>query len=203
MTAPLIHRPSCPLPTVQWPTGVLVPQLRSTGKPLTPAAAASVALSRQHDAVLSLDGRLQTPADLGRAGLSIRAAWDQSAANLLRLARAQPGMRFWLRALPAAPGEHPWSELAVDGAAATSWLAHPRTFTVLNEYLTARFGSTPVYSFDEDTSWTIRVRGGDPALWGVPTHGTGFVYRAGFPVPLNGLRDTVLSPQSAPLLLAA
>ncbi|AIT61428.1 hypothetical protein [Corynebacterium doosanense] len=201
MTAPLIHRPSCPQPTAQWPTGVLVPQLRSTDGAPSPAAA--IALSRRHDAVLSLNGRIQTPADLGRAGLSIRAAWDQSATNLLLLARAQPGMRFWLRALPAAPGQRPWNELAVDGAAATSWLAHPRTFTVLNEYLTTRFAATPIYSFDEDTSWTIRVRGEDPSSWAGPSRGSELIYRAGFPVPLSGLRETVLSPQSAPLLLAA
>lgn len=185
----------------EWPTGVIVPQLRSTSSTSSPAA--SIALSRRHDAVLYLDGAVQTPADLGRAGLSIRAAWDQSAENLLRLARGDAGVRFWLRPLTGTGEESRWHELAVDGAAATSWLAHPRTFTVLNNYLADRFAASPVYDFDEDTSWTLRVRGGDGSLRVPQPLSSEIVYRSGFPVPLTSPRTAVFFPQSAPLLLAA
>lgn len=199
MTASLTDLPS-PAPC----RGVLLPQLRRAepgGDRPAPGAVASVALSRRHDAILVIDGVAQTPADLGRAGLSIRTAWDLSAANLLGLARDDGGMRFWLRPLGDVPGA-PWFELAVDGAPATSWLAHPRTFTVLNDYLAARFASTPTYAFDEDTSWTLRVRGEDPSQ-GLPPHpGQTVVYRSGFPVPVQELRHDNHPPGSAPLLLA-
>lgn len=183
------------------PDGILIPSLRRAAAGDTDGAA-TIALSRRHNAVLILDGVAQTPAALGQHGLSIRSAWDHSATNLLRLARSEQGMCFWLRRTARCTHGSDWYDFAVDGAPATSWLAHPRTLTVLNNYLSSRLHSAPVYDFDEESSWTIRVRAQDQSRAALAHCAEGFTYRAGFPVPSGEVWGSAFSPSSAPLLLA-
>lgn len=88
-------------------------------------------------------GSLLTHDELGGRGLSTRRAWDAAAHNLIALAQTQEGTRFWLR--PAeeilGPGCPAGVQIDTDGAAATAWLAHPETFTLLDRHLRAVLGA--------------------------------------------------------------
>lgn len=84
---------------------------------------------------------------LAELRLGTRAAWDLAADNLVVAARSPLGTRFYLRqametgliSVPAA------IQVKVPGAPVTSWLAHPRTFTILNRHLEDRLGPELTY----------------------------------------------------------
>lgn len=84
---------------------------------------------------------------LAELRLGTRQAWDLAADNLVVSARSPLGTRFYLRqaidtgliSVPAA------IQVKVPGAPVTAWLAHPRTFTILNRHLEDRLGSDLTY----------------------------------------------------------
>lgn len=211
MTAPELPSP-IPVPAAE-PADLLLPQVlrrpvprRRLGEPDSSRAAASITLSRELDAVLTRGSHLQTPADLGRAGLSVQAAWDESAANLMALATVGQCVRFWLRPAPdsGTGARSGWFEVAVGGAAAPRWLAHPRPFTLLDAHLTRQLGARPHYRWGSETDRTLFVT---PQPSAVAADGPEFsgavVYSAGFPIPAE-LADTAMPVGgTVPLLVAS
>ena len=118
---------------------------------------ASISLSRSltmglvaGDATLSYRG-------LDELGLGIRQAWDLAADNLVMAARCPEGTCFYLRdavhtgLIDAPPPTNDGGtgvaavQVKVPGAPVTSWLAHPRTFTILHLHLQTRLGPDLVY----------------------------------------------------------
>lgn len=86
--------------------------------------------------------------DLDALGLTIRQAWTQAAKNLCERSRISHRITFWQRpAIALGARSHLRSEnggdsalnkavqVASPGGLATSWLCHPRTFTILNGHL--------------------------------------------------------------------
>ena len=69
-------------------------------------------------------------------GLTVRRAWDAAAINLQRRALTDQGLRFFTRpadhSLQNAPG---CLEVRAHRSLASSWLAHPQTFTLLDNHL--------------------------------------------------------------------
>lgn len=159
--------------------------------------AATVALSRELDAVITCNGSALSREDIGRYGLSIRRAWDDAAGNLIACATSDGTIAISLTPTTdwSATG---WFELAVEATKATSWLAHPRTFTVLNDFLTSRLAATPCYLITDPSSPTLLVTGGTGDQ--IPTSGDLVTYQAGFPVPVNTTR---LAATGAGFLLAS
>lgn len=151
------------------------------GQPAHVGGAAAVALSAHLDAVITRGGVELTREDIGRTGISLRRAWDEAAGNLIALATRNGAIPVALA--PAAAWESSgWFELSVTGTRATSWLAHPRTFTVVDEFLATRLGERPHYLLLDPAAATVLVTGGPTA----PLNGGGddvVVYQAGFPVP--------------------
>lgn len=93
---------------------------------------------------------------LAEVGLSIRQAWDQGATNLIQSATTLEGVRIDLRTADFLTGiklpknrsktlQGTALEIRIPGAPVTSWLAHPRTFTLLNNHMELRLGSHPRY----------------------------------------------------------
>lgn len=132
-------------------------------------------------------------------GLSIRGAWDEAADNLLRLARTAEGLRVWLR-----PVTDSWFEVAVDGAAASSWLAHPKTFTVLNNHLGEILRAPVYYRVPGVQAHTLFVTATRTHLAALDTPEESFdvVYSAGFPVPAGPTDFAVDHRTSASLPVA-
>lgn len=93
---------------------------------------------------LSDDGFCDCPVSIN---LSRTLAMGLVADNLVVSARSPLGTRFYLRqaidtgliSVPAA------IQVKVPGAPVTAWLAHPRTFTILNRHLEDRLGSDLTY----------------------------------------------------------
>lgn len=101
---------------------------------------ATVMLSRNFAAGLSLGGEGISHGDINSLDLSLHQAWDRAATELLSSAQCTHGTRFRTR---AATGLHrnfrgqPVWQVDCPGALPTSWLAHPYPFTVLHRHLTA------------------------------------------------------------------
>ncbi len=96
----------------------------------------SISLSRDLCVTFVCDGVDVSYRGLGELDLSAHRAWELAAANLVARARTPAGIRVHTR--PAAallgPGA-PGLQVALPGAPAASWLAHPHPFTVLDEHL--------------------------------------------------------------------
>lgn len=146
---------------------------------------------------------------LAELGLGTRQAWDLAADNLVVAARSPQGTRFYLRDAVHSTLIHTDNtalsptEVKVPGAPVTAWLAHPRTFTILNSHLEQCFKSTLIYlaprsdllvvfpaddpSFTELTAWARGVASGQLLqVPGSPTElitALPLVYRCGFPSP--------------------
>ena len=125
------------------PTSLLLLSLRRRAE--LPRHAAHVPLSPELAAVITADAHELSVTDLGLAGLSERAAWERASANLMSLAGSSEGLRFYTRRRGEA------LEIAVDGAEASAWLAHPRTFTVLDRHLGELLDTdSPVFALLDD-----------------------------------------------------
>ena len=118
---------------------------------------ASISLSRSLTLGLVAGDTTLSYRGLAELGLGIRQAWDLAADNLVRAARRPEGTRFYLRdavhtGLIDAPPTTPDGgagmtavQVKVPGAPVTSWLAHPRTFTILHRHLQSRLGRDLIY----------------------------------------------------------
>lgn len=105
-----------------------------------------VTLSRELGAGLSCAGTLLSHRGLGELDLSAHRGWDLAADNLLRAAQTTEGTRFLTRPAATVLGEGaPGLQIATPGAHATDWLAHPHTFTVLDDHLTHLSGAPVTY----------------------------------------------------------
>lgn len=82
------------------------------------------------------DGLALTHQQVGEAAPSARQLWNESADRLTRRALVDTGVEFLVRCPSAALGHSPLRGYEVDGhgAPAASWLAHPKTFTVLHRH---------------------------------------------------------------------
>lgn len=136
----------------------------------------SVALSRSLCATLTCDGVDVSYRGLGELDLSAHRAWDIAAHNLVRLAQTPDGIRVLTR--PSTPEERAL-EVAMPGAPARSWLAHPHPFTILDDHLSHLLG--------EQVAWWLPDTG---SLVAVPRGDVGkrdnlVEWRHGFPAPLT------------------
>lgn len=112
-----------------------------------PRDCARVPLTRDFCALIVAGARPLTCTSLGMSGVSELIAWNAAAQNLLALSSCPDGLRFFTRR------RGPGLEVAVDGAPASAWLAHPRTFTVLRRHLAGLLGHpSPVFALGEQGS---------------------------------------------------
>ncbi|MDR7329701.1 hypothetical protein [Corynebacterium guangdongense] len=137
-----------------------------------PRDVAQVSLSRDFCAVIVAGTQPLSCTSLGRSGLSEHAAWNGAAHNLLALASSADGLRFFTR--PAAGG----LEVAVDGSAASGWLAHPKTFTVMMRHVAGLLGCpAPLFALRDGgrvVAYTSRAA--------IGPGGRVLAWREGFPV---------------------
>lgn len=177
---------------------------------------ASISLSRSLTMGLVTGDTTLSYRGLAELGLGIRQAWDLAADNLVRAARSPEGTCFYLRDAvhtglldaPPTTSDHvagvPAIQVKVPGAPVTSWLAHPRTFTILHRHLQNRLGPDPIY-LAPLPDLLIAFATSDPAdtgseMTGVLTRrlpearipgehyicATPLAYRLGFPTVLGG-----------------
>ncbi len=107
---------------------------------------AYVTLSRELGAGMSCNGTLLSHRGLGELDLSAHRAWDLAADNLLRAAQTGEGTCFLTRPATGVLGDGaPGLQVATPGAHVTDWLAHPHTFTVLNDHLIHLSGGPVTY----------------------------------------------------------
>ncbi|RSZ62111.1 hypothetical protein EAH68_10375 [Corynebacterium hylobatis] len=95
---------------------------------------ATIALSRELCATFVCGNSDVSYRGLGELDLSARQAWELAARNLITRARTPEGIRVLSR--PHADG----LQVAMPGAPAESWLAHPHTFTILDRHLAELLG---------------------------------------------------------------
>ncbi|STC68278.1 hypothetical protein [Corynebacterium pilosum] len=145
---------------------------------------AHVPLSRDFRAVLYDDaGRGLTYHDLGRMGLSVHAAWDLAARELLAKHSSSEGVEFLVRDAPCVlSGVQGW-----DIANARQWMAHPSTFTVLHRHLTTLVGPKAELSYAVRPDDEVAVYSCAPGLLraGLSARGEAadvVAYSLGFPV---------------------
>lgn len=76
---------------------------------------------------------------LGELDLSAHRAWELAAHNLVARAQTPRGVRVHTRPATAVLGPGaPGLQVALPGAPATSWLAHPHPFAILDAHLATR-----------------------------------------------------------------
>lgn len=107
---------------------------------------AFISLSRELCASFHCDGRDVSYRGLGELDLSAQQAWDTAAHNLINRAYSAEGIQFRTRAASlilstGAPG----IQVATQRSNATDWLAHPRTFTILDNHLSQLLGEELTY----------------------------------------------------------
>lgn len=158
---------------------------------------ASINLSHTLKMGLSADGATLSYRGLAELGLSTRQAWDLSADNLVVAARRPQGTRFYLRdAVQTTLIDAPSIQIRVPGAPVTAWLAHPRTFTILNKHLEQRLGPNITYwaplsdlliavssdgqACPELSAWASQMVSGSPG-GGEKITGAALSYNHGFP----------------------
>ena len=136
------HRASCRVsPRPPWCLRLLpVPVSR-----FHPTGPVGIALSTGFAAGLCSGDRFLTEEDLLRSGVPATTAWDAAAAGALDSARTGDGFRVYIRnrTVPRYPDDV--LQVAVPGAAATDWLAHPDTFTTIDAHLSTVLGRRPVW----------------------------------------------------------
>lgn len=178
---------------------------------------ARIALSHTLTMGLSSNGRTLSYRGLAELGLSTRQAWDLAADNLVVAARTPQGTRFHIRDAARIPQittqvtsrlpENSALQVRTPGAPVTAWLAHPRTFTILNNHLEDLLGPELIYlapTVDlllalptHDRARTVLER------WSAQTPGEQIAtaalrYSAGFPTPAPTTVRTPLAKQAAP-----
>lgn len=113
---------------------------------------------------------------LGELDLSAHRAWELAARNLITRAQTPEGIRVLTR--PAAGG----LQVAMPGAPASSWLAHPHTLAVLDGHLSRLLGGPVVWWLPPEGDLVALPRAGVQAL---PDTGTLLERRRGFPAPVS------------------
>ncbi|AKA97002.1 Hypothetical protein CUL131002_1478 [Corynebacterium ulcerans] len=109
-------------------------------------APAVIALSSGLSASLRCNGQLLRQGSLHSLGKTTRQLWNDAATNLIETARTPRGIAIHTRELsrlvqqPTA-GLH----IAAGTGPASSWLAHPRTFTLLHRHISRQFNEEPVF----------------------------------------------------------
>ncbi len=130
-----VHHPAALRPRLITRQALATPRLSDDG---FFDSVVSLGLCQGHDVVLGAEtsGRVKDLSyrALADMGLSVRAAWDRAAHNLLEAALHGPGYRFETRA--AFGG----LQVRCPGTDITSWIAHPLSFTVLHEHLQQLLG---------------------------------------------------------------
>lgn len=144
---------------------------------------AAISLSRDLCATFVCGDRDVSYRGLGELDLSARQAWELAARNLIARARTPEGIRVLTRR--RAEG----LQVAMPGAPADSWLAHPHTFTILNGHLTELLGG-PVVWWWPAAGKLVAVRRADVEKLGAGA-GTLVEWRHGFPVAAS--RPTLLA----------
>lgn len=115
---------------------------------------------------------------LGELDLSAHQAWELAARNLIARAQTPQGIRVLTR--PYAGG----LQVAMPGAPASSWLAHPRTFTILDEHLRNLIGE-PVVWWAASPQKLVAVRRAAVEQQGFASEDTLAEWRHGFPAAVS------------------
>lgn len=150
---------------------------------------AYIALSRELCATFTCHGADVSYRGLGDLDLSAHRAWDRAAANLIASAQTAEGIQ--VRTRPAeillGPGVK-GLQVALPGAPVSAWLAHPRTFAVLDEHLATLLGE-PVAWLVLTESTLVAVGRGDVDKQGWDLSGAlapvPLVRRHGFPAAVS------------------
>lgn len=143
---------------------------------------ATISLSRELCATFVCGGADVSYRGLGELDLSAHRAWELAAGNLVARAQTPEGIRVLTR--PCSGG----LQVAMPGAPATSWLAHPHTLTILDEHLAHLLGG-PVVWWAPSAERLVAL----PREAGFPDTGTLVECRHGFPAPVSA-RTPVASP---------
>ncbi|MDO5668865.1 MAG: hypothetical protein Q4G50_02555 [Corynebacterium sp.] len=150
---------------------------------------ASISLSRDLSATFTCGGADISYRGLSELHLSAHGAWELSASNLIERARTPEGINVRTR-----PAHHLLGagaaglQVALPGAPATSWLAHPRTFRILDDHLAELLGGPVVWRYLPADGLVAVGKGG------VDKHPPEAVYqRHGFPVAVS-TRTQVAAP---------
>lgn len=110
---------------------------------------AHINLSHHLTMGLEVNGKTLSYRALAELGLSTRQAWDLAADNLVVAARSPQGTRFYLRdaihTTQIRSTDRSVIQVKAPGAPITAWLAHPRTFTLLNNHLEELLGPDLIY----------------------------------------------------------
>lgn len=151
MSASLLHSQAPPLEMRLVRTTERVMQPWGTSSISTDIA--SVPLSLDLRCVLCDDaGRALTHLDLGKMGISVHAAWDRAARDLLARHSSSEGVEFFIRPAPfPLPGVAGW-----EIAHARQWMAHPSTFTVLYRHLQSLTKPTSQPDRPRELSFVLR-----------------------------------------------
>lgn len=145
---------------------------------------AAIALSLELDAVLVAGGQVLSREDLGRRNLSLQAGWDEAAGNLIALAINREGA---IAASLTHSGHGQWWKLSIGETCAGSWLAHPHTFSIVNDFLRTRLGGEPYYRLPAPGERSMLVTADAPTVADTNERDV-VIYQAGFPVPLDRAR---------------
>lgn len=158
---------------------------------------ASIALSRDLYATFTCGGADVSYRGLGELDLSAHRAWDRAADNLIARAHTAEGVCVRTRPASALLGPRtPGLQVAPHGSPASSWLAHPHSFTLLDDHLTRLLGE-PVVWLPLTATTLVAVPDGDvdkqafdlrSALAPTPVH-----LRNGFPSAVSS-RTPVAAP---------
>ncbi|WP_151549150.1 MULTISPECIES: hypothetical protein [Corynebacterium] len=104
-------------------------------------------------ATLCHDGTPLTQRDIDSLQISVSRAWGMAATNLVNAARSPRGLRFLTRRC----GEI--TQIRTPGHSPTAWLAHPTTFTILNNHCSNLLGSNVVFvALSDDHLFAVPVR---------------------------------------------
>ncbi|MFC6145470.1 hypothetical protein [Corynebacterium nasicanis] len=156
---------------------------------------AYIALSRELCATFTCDGADVSYRGLGDLDLSAHRAWDLAAANLMARAQTPEGIR--VRTRPAQILLGPGAEglqVALPGAPASAWLAHPRPFAVLDEHLRGLLGeSVAWWALASGTVVAVPEGGVEKQAPGAALVSTPLVRRHGFPAAVSS-RTPVAAP---------
>lgn len=107
---------------------------------------ASIALSRDLSAQFVQGGRPLTYTDLAHSNLTALKAWNRSAEMMLEQARTTKGVQFHRRSANALALGLGGIQIKVPGNIPIgSWLAHPKTLSILDNYATIQLSGRPSY----------------------------------------------------------
>ncbi|MEY6434716.1 glycogen debranching protein [Corynebacterium pseudotuberculosis] len=109
-------------------------------------APAMIALSSRLSASLRHNGQLLRQGSLCSLDKTIRQLWNEAATNLIETARTPYGIAIHTRELSRLVQQPTIGlHIASGTGPVTSWLAHPRTFGLLNRHINMKFREEPVF----------------------------------------------------------